>query len=134
MSEEVKDAGIVVPRAMITSFFVNGFMGLIALISFLFIIPSVEDALFDESGSGYPLLYAMRYSMSDGATTGIAVVIVLLALCGNIDFNASASRQAFALARDHGFPFSKWISRVSQYAPGFPELYSLDRRTILDLS
>lgn len=132
MSEEVKDAGIVVPRAMITSFFVNGLMGLVALISFLFIIPSVEDALNDDSG--FPLLYAMRYSMSDGATTGIVVVIVLLALCGNIDFNASASRQAFALARDHGFPFSKWISRVSQYAPGFLKLCPLGRRTILDLS
>lgn len=113
MSEEVKDAGIVVPRAMITSFIVNGIMGLIALIAFLFAIPSLGDALVDPSG--YPFLYVMRSHLSDGVTTGITVVIVLLALAGNTDFNASASRQAFALARDNGFPFSKWISHVSQH-------------------
>lgn len=120
MSEEVKDAGIVVPRAMVTSFFVNGFMGLVALIAFLFAIPSVYDALNDPTG--YPFLYVLRSHMSDRATTGITVVILLLVLASNTDFNASASRQAFALARDNGFPFSKWISRVSQYAWVSPSL------------
>lgn len=118
MSEEVKDAATIVPRAMITSFFVNGLMGFIALIAFLFAIPSLKDALNDPSG--YPWLYVMRSHLSDGVTTGVTVVIVLLALAGNTDFNASASRQAFALARDNGFPFSKWISRVSQRTRAFP--------------
>ena len=113
MSEEVKDAGTVVPRAMITSFVVNGVMGFIALIAFLFAIPNLGDALSDPSG--YPWLYVMRSHLSDSVTTGVTVVVVLLALAGNTDFNASASRQAFALARDNGFPFSKWISRVSQH-------------------
>lgn len=97
---------------MITSFVVNGVMGLIALIAFLFAIPNLTDALKDPSG--YPWLYVMRSHLSDGVTTGVTVVVVLLGLAGNTDFNASASRQAFALARDHGFPFSQWISRVSQ--------------------
>ena len=111
MSEEVKDAGLVVPRAMVTSFFANGFMGLIVLISFLFCIPNVNDALNDDTG--YPFLYVFRNFMSDGAVTGITVVVLLLVLSSNTDFNASASRQAFALARDRGFPFSSWLSRVS---------------------
>lgn len=118
MSEEVKDAGMVVPRAMMTSFFANGFMGLVVLISFLFSIQDLSDALNDKLG--YPWLYAMRTSLSDGAVTGLTVVILLLALSSNIDFNASASRQAFALARDRGFPFSSWISRVRLHPRHFP--------------
>lgn len=119
MSEEVKDAGVVVPRAIVTSFFVNGFMGLIVLISFLFCIPDVVEALGDPTG--YPFLYVLRTSMSTGAVNGITVVVLLLILASNIDFNASASRQAFALARDNGLPFSKWISYVSRYPWFIPE-------------
>lgn len=111
MSEEVKDAGLVVPRAMMTSFFVNGFMGLILLISYLFCISNVEDALNDETG--YPFLHIMRSFLSDEAVTGITCVILLIILICGINVEASASRQLYALARDKGTPFSKWISHVS---------------------
>jgi amino acid transporter len=114
MSEEVKDAGSTVPRAMLTSFAINGVMALITLITFLFCIPNVQEAISDPSG--FPYLYSLRYSISDGAVTGISVLLLTLLLACGIDGYASASRQTFAFARDHGLPFSRWISIVSQYS------------------
>ncbi len=121
MSEEVKDAGLIVPRAMVTSFAVNGFMGLVMLITFLFCISSVSDAL--DHVSGYSFLYVLESSMSLGAVNGITVILLILILACNIDADASASRQVFALARDQGLPFSGWISRVSESSGLCPSLY-----------
>jgi amino acid transporter len=114
MSEEVQDASFAVPHAMITSFVINGLMGLIILITFLFCIPNVSDAVNDSTG--YPFLYVLRSSMSNGAVIGITMVLLLLILAASIDSVASASRQTFAFARDHGLPFSRWISNVSSYS------------------
>jgi amino acid transporter len=111
ISEEVRDAGLVIPRAMVISFFVNGFLGVIALVTFLFCIPSVYDALNDSTG--YPILYVLRSSMSNETVTGLMAILLILMTASNIDFAASASRQIFALARDKGLPSSTWIAHVS---------------------
>lgn len=110
MSEEVKDAGLVVPRAIICSYVVNGLMGLILLITYLFCIPSIDDALSD--ATGYPFLYVFRSSMSTGAVNALTTLVLVLVASSNIDFCTSASRQAYAFARDKGLPFSSWISWV----------------------
>lgn len=126
MSEEVKDAGIVVPRAIICSYVVNGFMGLILLITYLFCIPSIDDALVD--ASGYPFLYVFRSSMSTGAVNALTALVLVLVISSNIDFGTSASRQAYAFARDHGLPFSSWISWVRPSKPISASIH-LSRRT-----
>ncbi len=113
MSEEVKDAGLVVPRAMVTSFVINGSMGLIMMVTLMFCMPNVLSAL--EDSTTYPFLYVLRSSMSTGAVNGITLVVLLLITAGSIDGMASASRQAWALARDRGLPFSQWIAHVGQY-------------------
>lgn len=111
MSEEVKDASLIVPHAMMTSFVVSSLTGLVSLTSFLFCIPNVLDAL--KNSAGYPFLYALHLSMSDEAVNGITVIMLLLVLVAVINSDASASRQIFAFARDRGLPFSEWIARVS---------------------
>ena len=111
MSEEVEEASLTVPRAMMTSFIVSSLTGLVSLVSFLFCIPGVSDALNDSTG--YPFLYVLHLSMPDEAVNGITVVMLLLVLAAVINSDASASRQIFAFARDRGLPFSGWISRVS---------------------
>lgn len=47
MSEEIKDAGVVVPRAMVWSYVINGGLGFIFLVTYLFMITDVEAALED---------------------------------------------------------------------------------------
>lgn len=110
MSEEVKDAGITVPRAIVWSYVVNGIMGVVLLVTYLSCIASVDDALNDPTG--YPFLYVFQQSMSNGATTALTTLILVIVIASNIAFNVSTSRQTFAFARDKGLPFAKWIAHV----------------------
>jgi amino acid transporter len=47
MAEEVKDAGLNVPNAMVWSYVLNGILAMIILVTYLFALPSVDDALDD---------------------------------------------------------------------------------------
>jgi choline transport protein len=110
MAEEVKDAGLNVPKAMVWSFVLNGILGLFFIITYLFCLPSVEDALNDPTT--FPFLYVFRQALSVNGVNTLTVLILLLAIACNIAFNASTSRQTFAFARDNGLPFPKWIAQV----------------------
>lgn len=47
MSEEIKDAGVTVPRAMVGSYIINGALGLIFLITYMFTITDIDAAIND---------------------------------------------------------------------------------------
>jgi amino acid transporter len=110
MSEEIKDAGRNVPRAMYWGYFVNGIMAAILLVAYLFATPSVEDSLND--ASGFPFLYVFKQITSTAGVNALASIILLPVIFSNILFNAATSRQTWAFARDKGLPFSRWISKV----------------------
>lgn len=74
MSEEVRDAGINVPRAMWGTFMINATMGLIMMTTYIFCIPSVDDALAD--ATGYPFLYVFQLSMPDSGTICLTVLLM----------------------------------------------------------
>jgi len=110
MSEEVKDASKSVPKAMITVYIVNFLLIFPAILTVCYHITSLEDAL--EDPTAYPTIYVLRQAMSTGWMTAMLVIIVLLLICSNITYLAAVTRDLFAFARDQGFPFSDWISRV----------------------
>lgn len=114
MSEEVSDAGLSVPRSMMWTFYINGSTGLVFLVSVLFAIPSVEEALADVTG--YPFLYVFKLAMPDTniGTNVLTVITVWLLMVGNVSFTASCARQAWSLARDRGLPFSRWIGKMDR--------------------
>jgi choline transport protein len=114
ISEEVKDASVTVPRSMFWGFVTNAVLGLVLCITFLFAIPSVDDALsLDVNPSGYPFIYVLQQCMPNGGVAAITAIIIFIVTASNISFNASTARQTFAFARDHGLPFSRWIGHVS---------------------
>ncbi|RHZ53567.1 putative GABA permease [Aspergillus thermomutatus] len=110
MSEEVKDAGRYVPIAIAWGYFSNGVMAIVIVISFLFAIPSVDDALSDNTG--FPFIYVFKNATSVAGVNGLTAIILLPVIFSNILFNASTSRQTFAFARDKGLPFARWIAKV----------------------
>jgi amino acid transporter len=110
MSEEIRDAGRYVPISMWWSYFGNGILAIILLVTYLFAIPSVDDAINDPSG--YPFIYVFNNALPTSGVNALTILILLLVIAANISFNASTARQTFAFARDHGLPFSKWIARV----------------------
>ena len=117
MSEEVLDAGLSVPRAMMWTFLLNATLGFIITIAFIFSIPSIDDCLNDPSG--FPLIYVLNLSLSPTGTLGMFILSLILIMLGNISYQASTARQTFAFARDQGLPFSHWIGRINTRA-GIP--------------
>lgn len=112
MAEEVRDAGVTVPKAMAWTFTINATMGLIMTITYLFAMPSVDDAINDPTG--FPMMYVFQQAMPVKGTIVLTVLMMVLLMAGNISYQASTARQAFAFARDNGLPFSSWIARVKQ--------------------
>ncbi|GAB7353911.1 hypothetical protein MBLNU459_g4257t1 [Dothideomycetes sp. NU459] len=111
MSEEIEDAGVIVPRSMIWSFLLNVPFTFILLITYLFCIGDVTEAL--GSATGWPFIYVFQNALgSVGATTGLTVVVLVLLVMITISSLASTARQTFAFARDNGLPFSKWLGQV----------------------
>ena len=110
MSEEIKDASIAVPKAIIRSYLGNSLIGLVGLITFLFVLTDLESALDDVTG--WPHIWAIQQAVGLGGTNALSFILILLIFAGTISFNLSTSRQTWAFARDRGFPFSKWLSYV----------------------
>jgi len=114
LSEEVRLAATSVPKAMMWSFCLNSLGGFIVLITFLFSLDSVENALADPTF--YPYMYVFRQA-SDSGAIAITVLMILVFIFANTGSNASTSRQTFAFARDHGLPFDTWLAKVSTRIP-----------------
>ncbi|PVH94290.1 amino acid permease 2 [Periconia macrospinosa] len=111
MSEEIKDAGKTVPRAMLGSYILNGALGLVFLISYVYMLTDLPAALEDRTG--YPHIWVFSQAVSPAGVVVLNVIPTVLIFAGTLSFNLSASRQTWALARDKGLPFSGWLERVN---------------------
>lgn len=110
ISEEVKDAGVTVPRTMFWSYALNGLLGVIMLITYLFCITDLSAALNDPST--YPVLWVFQNTLARGGVNALAIIVLIMVFAGTVSFNISTSRQTWSFARDNGLPFSKWLSHV----------------------
>ncbi|KAF2141107.1 uncharacterized protein K452DRAFT_229389 [Aplosporella prunicola CBS 121167] len=112
MSEEVKDAGVTVPRAMVWSYVLNGALGFVFLITYMFAVTNIDDALADITG--YPHIWVFRQAVSSAGVVGLNVIPTVLIFAGTVSYNLSTSRQTWSFARDKGLPFSSWIAKVDK--------------------
>ena len=108
-AEEVENASLNVPRAMWWSYVFNAIMGTIMLITMLFCIGPLDEAV--ESDAPYIVLF--NNTGSTGVSLLLTILLFILIFSGNVTALATTSRELWAFARDRGFPFSKWISHVS---------------------
>ncbi|OJD35022.1 gaba permease [Diplodia corticola] len=108
MSEEISDAGRVVPRAMVWSYVINGAIGFVFLVTYLFMITDIEAALED----WYPHIWVFRQAVNDAGVIGLNVIPTVLIFAGTVSYNLSTSRQTWSFARDRGLPCSGWIAKV----------------------
>ncbi|KAK3673377.1 hypothetical protein LTR78_006610 [Recurvomyces mirabilis] len=110
MAEEVKDAAVAVPRAMMTIFLIDFALVFPLLVTICYHLPDIDAALNDTTA--YPGIYIMRQAMSDTWIAVIMAVITFICMASNITYLAGVSRDLFAFARDKGLPFSPWFSKV----------------------
>ncbi|KAI1073897.1 putative GABA permease [Whalleya microplaca] len=113
MSEEIKNASTVVPRAIVISIAVNGVLGFAMLIAYLFCLGDLEAVLESQETLGYPFLFV--FQTGTGSTPGAAVmglIVVTLGVCSTVGVLASSSRMLWSFARDRGIPLWKQFIKL----------------------
>ncbi|MFT3865462.1 MAG: APC family permease [Solirubrobacterales bacterium] len=110
ISEETKDAGRQVPRAMRLAVIWGGIASLVLTGALLLSMPAHNAVGATVEGGGVPFIL-------EQLSTGIQDVLLLLIIfaffsCGT-SVQGAGSRLAFSYARDGALPGSGWISRVS---------------------
>ena len=113
MAEEVADASLTVPRMMMGTVVLNGVLGLVMIISFVFSVQSVEEQIFD-STAVFPFIdvFATAVGSTAGAI-GMTVPMIVLSTSMCVNAVAAASRQAWSFGRDEGEKARTAISRVT---------------------
>ncbi|KAF2502800.1 amino acid transporter [Lophium mytilinum] len=111
MSEELRNASWVLPRAMIWTVAVNSVLGLVMLITICFCLGDVPTIL--STATGYPYIQVLYNATgSNAATSVLAAIMIIMSTFGCVNNVATSSRQLFAFARDHGVPFGDFLSYV----------------------
>ena len=112
MSEEIRNASITLPRAMMWTVVVNGSLGFVMLVTFCFCLGDVETILSNPDVMPFVQTFLIA-TKSHVGTSVMTAILIVLTICGCITNVATASRQMFAFARDQGLPFSNFLAHVS---------------------
>ncbi|KIW86242.1 hypothetical protein Z517_01637 [Fonsecaea pedrosoi CBS 271.37] len=112
MSEEIKDASVTLPRAIMGSVTVNITLVFVLITTLCFTTGDQTSAA--TSATGYPFIQVFYNATNSFAGTNVltAIIIVMMAACA-VSEVAAASRQIWAFARDGGLPGSPWLARIS---------------------
>jgi amino acid transporter len=112
MSEEIKDASLVLPRAIMWAAGINGTMGFVMIITFCFCLGSVFDII--QTPTGYPFIQVFfNVTQSNAGTSIMTAILIVNITSACISTVATVSRQTWSFARDRGLPFSSFIGYVS---------------------
>lgn len=112
LAEEVSNAALNIPRAILGAMLINGLVGFAMMITVLYCLGDVETVL--DTATGFPFIQVFHDSVGNiaGATVMTAVVLALTWACA-IGITTTASRMTWSFARDRGLPFSRFIGKVS---------------------
>ncbi|KAH8665841.1 amino acid transporter-like protein [Tricladium varicosporioides] len=130
MAEEIRDASIILPWAMLGSVLVNGVLGFAMLIAILFCLGDIDSALASPTGFPFIEIFAQATKSNAGASV-MSCIIMVMVLCAALGCMATASRLLWAFARDGGVPLSRLISRLHE--PTTLPIYAILTSTTISL-
>lgn len=113
MAEEIRNAAVVLPRAIMLSVLINGILGFSMLIAVLFCMEDVEKAL--KSPTGYPFIEI--FFQATKSVTGavlMTTIILIITMFGVMGILAALSRQFWSFARDRAIPGWRLWVKVSK--------------------
>ena len=111
LSEELKDASYVLPRAMASAAVINYVLGFVTTVTLMFNLGSVKDDLADPSAQPWvAIIY--RITGSKPATIVLIIIMIVMYFFCAVNQVTTSSRQVFAFARDKGLPFHRFLSKV----------------------
>lgn len=123
MSEEIRDASITLPRAIMWSVVGNALLAFLMSITLIFTMGDTDSLLGTSYGQPFIQLFYNATRSHAAATVMTSIVIVMLCACC-VSEVATASRQLWSFARDFGLPGSAWLSVV-------PRGWNLPVRSVL---
>ncbi len=113
MSEEIKNAAVIVPRSIIVGILLNGILGCGMLIAILFSINNI-DKVASTPPTQYPFMAVfLEATGSIGGSSTMIAIVTVLDICNTFAIVASSSRMYWAFARDRGLPFWQTLSKVT---------------------
>jgi choline transport protein len=118
MSEEVRNASHVIPRAMMWTWVGNGLLGWVMAITFCYCVGDTLSVLASPLGTPFIQVF-LNTTGSVGGATGLTVLMLVIAIFANVAVMATNSRQLFAFARDKGVPLSSVFSKVGPFRQRF---------------
>lgn len=113
MSEEIRNAAVVVPRSLMIGLAINGTLGFGMLIATLYSIGDIDAALAENPQ--YPFMAIFLHAVG-GSTAGAAVmaaIIIIMSFSATTGCLASTSRIYWAFARDRGLPGWAVLRKIS---------------------
>ena len=118
MSEEINDAGLVVPRALMTGIFINGLLGFSMILAVMGCMGDIDAMVNAQKTLLYPFIEVFdQATNSIAGSTVMAALIIVLGITGTVGALASCSRTLWAFSRDHGLPLWKtWMKVLRKIA------------------
>lgn len=112
MAEEVANAAVVIPQAIITGMTLNSILGFSMMLTILFCLGDVKSVL--GTATGFPFIQVFYNSTQSyaGASVMTALIMTLTMACST-GITTTASRMTWSFARDHGLPFSHFLKQVN---------------------
>lgn len=110
MAEEIENAAMNVPRAIVTTVILNGTTGWAMVIAMLFCLGDIQSVI--DSPTGYPFIQVFYNGTGRAGATVMTAIVIIIIWCAVIGFAATASRMTWSFARDHGLPFHQYIQKV----------------------
>ncbi|KAH8700527.1 putative GABA permease [Talaromyces proteolyticus] len=113
MTEEMTHPSRDAPRAIILSVVIGAVTGFVFLITLCFCIGDISSTA--DTSTGSPVLQVFYDSTnSKAAACFMASMITVIMFVSTISLITDGSRSLYAFARDHGLPFSGFLSQVSK--------------------
>ncbi|KIV98562.1 hypothetical protein, variant [Verruconis gallopava] len=113
MAEEVENAALNIPRAIVAGMCINGVIGFAMMIVALYCLGDPTSVL--ETATGFPFLQIFLNSVkSTAGAIGMGVIVLILTWMCALGITTTASRMTWSFARDKGTPGSRILSRVSK--------------------
>lgn len=112
MSEEIKNAALNIPRAIMFSLYLNGALGFAMVVAFMYALGDLGDAIDTPTGySVFPILTG-AFNSSGGACAVVAL-LAFMQTFSTTSAMAAASRQLWAFSRDRAVPGWSFLVHVS---------------------
>ncbi|HWK28333.1 MAG TPA: amino acid permease [Solirubrobacter sp.] len=111
ISEETKDAGRLVPRAMRLAIIWGGLAAFVLTAALILAMPAHDPVGATVNGGGVPFILSQ---LSTGLQDFLLLLIIFAFFSCGTSIQGAGSRLAFSYARDGALPGANWLSTVHQ--------------------